>query len=134
MTTASLIMVGEVASTPDGDKEPNGTEQDIEKVKPTVSSSDRPQRVTAAFSMAHALRMMRSRQEEEKRLKEEEEKRQAELSKEKEREKRRRRRQNQKQKKAKKKAELEAKKPKLLPRVLLVKKKLSESDRKVAPQ
>lgn len=85
-----------------------------------------PQRTMAPFSMTHALSLIRKGQEEEKRKKEEEEKRRIELNKEREREKRRRRRQKQKQKAAEKRAEAE--KPKLLPRVLLVKKKATAEE------
>lgn len=121
-------MVSQSAGTSMDGQKPAASEQHVDKISSTPLPVERPQRVTASFSMAHALSMMRNRQEEEKRKKEEEEKRRIELSKEKEREKRRRRRQNQKLKKAKQKAEAEAKKPKLMPRVLLVKRKAPEKE------
>lgn len=114
-------MINESANSSDGTHCPKGDSNNVEKTKRGGS-----QRTMASFSMAHALSLIRNSQEEEKRKKEEEERKRIELNKEREREKRRRRRQKQKQKAAQKKAA--AKKPKLVPRVLLVKKKAANTE------
>lgn len=112
-------MVNDSADTSDGTHSPKGDSNNVDKTKRGGS-----QRTMASFSMAHALSLIRDSQEEEKRKKEEEEKKRIELNKEKQREKRRKRRQKQKQKAAQNKAAV--KKPKLVPRVLLLKKKAAE--------
>lgn len=77
--------------------------------KPLGGDGGEPSQSSApvAFSMSHALSIIRRRQEEQRRAKDQEEKRLEEERKEKAREKRRRRRRNQKDRKVKLRAEVD---------------------------